>query len=36
MKFKDALDDVRQEIVIMKKLRNKHLVQLFEVIDNPD
>ncbi|CAK83622.1 unnamed protein product (macronuclear) [Paramecium tetraurelia] len=32
---KDALQDVRKEIAIMKKIRHKNLIQLYEVIDNP-
>ncbi|CAD8176208.1 unnamed protein product [Paramecium octaurelia] len=36
MVIKDALQDVRREIAIMKKLRHKNLIQLFEVIDNPN
>ena len=30
-----ALDSVKTEIAIMKKLRHPNLVQLFEVIDDP-
>ncbi|KAM3140918.1 hypothetical protein pb186bvf_006929 [Paramecium bursaria] len=36
MQVKDALQDVRREIAIMKKLKHRNLVQLFEVIDNPE
>ncbi|CAD8092971.1 unnamed protein product [Paramecium sonneborni] len=32
---KDALQDVRKEIAIMKKIRHNNLIQLYEVIDNP-
>ncbi|CAD8088420.1 unnamed protein product [Paramecium primaurelia] len=32
---KDALQDVRKEIAIMKKIRHHNLIQLYEVIDNP-
>ncbi|CAD8162670.1 unnamed protein product [Paramecium octaurelia] len=32
---KDALQDVKKEIAIMKKLRHNNLIQLYEVIDNP-
>ena len=36
MKFKDALDNVKREIAIMKKLRHINCIKLFEVIENPD
>jgi [calcium/calmodulin-dependent protein kinase] kinase len=35
MKFKDALDNVKKEIAIMKKLRHINVIKLFEVIENP-
>lgn len=34
-KVKDALEDVRREIAIMKKISHPNLIQLYEVIDNP-
>lgn len=33
---KDALQDVRREIAVMKKIRHPNLIQLIEVIDNPN
>jgi len=36
MKVNTALNKVQQEIAIMKKLCHDHLVQMFEVIDDPD
>ena len=35
-RMKNALEDVRREIAIMKKIRHPNLVGLHEVIDNPD
>lgn len=32
----NAMDDVRKEVAIMKKLTNKNVVRLFEVIDDPN
>ena len=29
------MDDVKREIAIMKKLRHEHILQLYEVMDDP-
>ena len=35
-RFGSALDNVKKEIAIWKKLRHPHLVKLFEVMDDPE
>ena len=35
-KFKDALDDVKREIAIMKILDHPNIIRLNEVISNPN
>lgn len=35
-RVKDALENVRKEIAIMKKMRHNNIIRLFEVLDNPD
>ena len=35
MSFKDAYDDVKNEIAIMKKFQHANIIRLYEVIDNP-
>ena len=34
MKYKDALDSVKNEIAIMKKLSHTNVIKLYEVIEN--
>jgi calcium/calmodulin-dependent protein kinase kinase 2 len=36
LQWPHGIDRLRKEVAIMKKLNHKHIVQLFEVIDDPD
>ncbi|CUG06366.1 protein kinase, putative [Bodo saltans] len=36
LQWPHGIDRLRKEVAIMKKLNHKHIIQLFEVIDDPD